>query len=106
MPILQQNLHLFPLKGTELKIHLSIIYKINTLMPLLKSAPCQKFVDFCKVVENKSSNYPITHHWDTKGDALRTHLKIINGTNLFQGDVCCNPPSAVIFMSMTMNLVS
>ena len=39
MLILQQNLHLSPLTGTELKIHLSIIYKTNTLMPKLKSTP-------------------------------------------------------------------
>ena len=39
MLILQQNLHLSPLTGTELKIHLSFIYKTNTLMLKLKSTP-------------------------------------------------------------------
>ena len=78
---LQQNLHLSPLTGTELKYHISIIYKKYTYA-LIEISPMSKLGWLLR--SSWKHELKLSHNSaDTKGDALRTNVKIIKWNESF-----------------------
>ena len=74
MPILQQNLHLSTLTGTDLKNHPSIISK-KYIYAFVEISPISKV--WWLLRSGWKHELKLSHNSsDTKGDALRTNVKI------------------------------